>query len=137
MKKNKSEIFEAMEAVLADYKNNTHKCDLTCPLCKHYFVLTLKGCPNCPMAVFRSSKGSLPCLYRKCEPITCSPVNQNLSELKKTKLKAVMEFYEKAIEIVKTMTYKEINKRNAFKFLIDIDNEVAEKHQITKILLEL
>lgn len=136
MKRKKSELLEAMEAVLAQYKNNTHECNLTCSLCKLYFTLK-NSCPNCPMTVFKSYKGSLPCLYRKCEPIHCSPVNQNLSELKKTKLLAVMEFYEKAIERIKLMTYEEVNKANAFKFLIDIDNEVAQKYQINKILIEL
>jgi len=125
----KGELLKAMQRVLAEYQNNRHYCDLTCPLCEVYYTHT-KGCNQCIMKVFYSNKGSLPCLYRKCEPIHCSPINQNLSEQKKIKLQAVMEFYKKAITKVKAMTSKEINKRNAFKFLIEIDNKIAEKYHI-------
>ena len=48
------------------------------------------------------------------------------------KIPAVIEFYEEVIKVVKTMTSKQMNKDNAFNFLIDIDNNVAKKYKLCK-----
>jgi len=40
------------------------------------------------------------------------------------------EFYSQAIKKVEQMTEKELNAENAFMFLLDIDNEIADKHRI-------
>ena len=127
MKIKKGELIKAMQAVLVEYENNTHKCDLTCPLCRLYFHLNREiSCKECLMFVFHPH-ASLSCLYRKCEPISSNEKN-NIN-----KLEAVKEFYKKAITKVKSMSYIEMNKPNAFKFLIKIDKEVAEITGLNKI----
>ena len=64
-----------------------------------------------------------PCTKRKCKPFSCGHNPKNSIKYSK-----VIEFYEKAIEKVKSMTSKQLNKKDAFKFLIEIDNEVADKY---------
>jgi hypothetical protein len=63
-------------------------------------------------------------MNRYCEPVNCTDY---LIEKRKFKIDRVVEFYVQTIEAVKSMTYKELNKKDAFRFLIKIDEEVDKK----------
>ena len=56
------------------------------------------------------------------EPIDCYYATEETNELK-----AVIELYKRAIKKVDSMTSEELNKRNAFRFLIKMDEEVAKE----------
>lgn len=119
----KIELLPAMQKILADYKINRHRCTLACPLCRLYYN-EWKDCKRCLMNVFNLKDNDLSCLNRRCTPVDY----EHKVYKRQIKLQAVQEFYEKAITKVETMTYAELNKVNAFLFLKDIDNEVADKY---------
>jgi hypothetical protein len=118
----KFQLLPAMKTILQEYKDLTHRASTDhCKLCELYIY---NYCLSCPMKVF-GDDDYYPCMARKCEPLSC------YSSLKdEPELKAVIEFYEKAIKRVKSMTEEELNKKDAFDFLIKIDKEVAEKYSI-------
>ena len=142
----KEQLVEAMEKILLEYKEKRHdSCVKYCTLCNLYYqdfydgsdFITVSGdhhCTNCPMFVFKTSD-DLACLDRKCEPMDCRDRFKDLAnkkiKIRMTKqLKAVIEFYDKALQQVWSMTEKDLNKKNAFKFLVDIDNEVGAKYNL-------
>jgi hypothetical protein len=129
----KRELLKAMKQILLEYKKTQHTTKLTeCGLCKMFYEDIndlFPQCTSCPMNVFEGNFSPFPCKKRKCEPIDC---NWESYYLGTKKLPAVIEFYEEVIEIVKTMTSRQMNKVDAFKFLIDIDNKVAKKYKLCK-----
>ncbi len=127
----KRELLKAMEQILREYKNTSHTTRLTeCGLCKLYYmevVVRAEQCKLCPMSVFGRAWSQYPCKNRKCEPVDCT---WEISYLGTKKLPVVIEFYEEAISVVKTMTSRQMNKKDAFKFLLNIDNWIAIKHKL-------
>jgi hypothetical protein len=130
----KATLIPAMEQILNEYNNNTHTAYvMDCALCK-LFKRVIDGgedmdtisCTKCPMNVFEGIETSHLCLNRICEPLSC-PID---FEEDAKKLTAVKEFYILAIAKVKEMSEEEIQL--PFKFLIDIDNEIADKYNIIK-----
>jgi hypothetical protein len=121
----KSELLPAMETILQEYKDKTHDVNAnTCKLCLLYYG-SLPHCISCPMKVFgKNTDKAFSCMERKCDPVRCD------SFLRSKRLQRVIEFYEKTIEGVKLMTYKQLNKKDAFNFLIKNDEEVAKKYHI-------
>ena len=130
----KATLLPAMQQILREYQEKTHTAWVfDCALCKLFKKVVSEpknidiiSCTKCPMTVFKGIEPNHLCLNRRCEPISC-PVN---TEEEIIKLKAVKKFYSLAIAKVKEMSNKELNADNVFNFLIDIDNEVAEKYQI-------
>lgn len=122
----KSEVVKAMQAILAEYEQNVHQCNMDCPLCQLYYH-KYPNCHRCPMNVFYSYDDTMGCIFRRCEPM--SP--EDTKGIKgKNKLEAVKEFYKKAITKVRAKTVAQLNEVDAFNFLIDIDNKVAEKYKL-------
>lgn len=121
----KTELLPAMRKVLAEYRENKHRCTMACPLCELYNS-EWDDCFRCPMSVFNAKGDNLACLSRRCVPVDC----EDKVYKGQIKLQAVQEFYEKVIAKVETMTYDELNKTTAFLFLKDIDHEVADKHDL-------
>jgi hypothetical protein len=120
----KSELLPAMQTILQEYKDKTHKAqNSTCSLCKLYVH---NKCCSCPMKVFNDYENNFPCINRLCRPMSCYPFTDNDN----SNLLAVIAFYEKAIAKVEKMTEEELNKENAFNFLIKIDEKVAKKYEI-------
>jgi hypothetical protein len=77
---------------------------------------------------YEKYKNVYPCMKRKCEPVDCENGGIYGSTKDSNELLAVIDFYKEAISIVKNMTSEELNKKNAFKFLIKIDKVVAKKY---------
>lgn len=119
----KTRLLPIMQKILAEYRENKHRCTMNCPLCSEY-IDGWTDCSECPMHVFSPEETNLNCLKRRCIPVDC----EDKVYKGHIKLQAVQEFYEKAIEVVETLSYDELNKANAFRFLLDIDNEVADKY---------
>jgi hypothetical protein len=124
----KTELLQAMKKILKEYKKLTHSTTLSeCSLCQLYYVrLSSNGCASCPMNVFFVDQHSLSCLNRRCAPINCD-YSTSINDIK---IKAVIEFYVKAIAKVAFMKNKELNEKDAFKFLINIDNKAADKYEL-------
>jgi hypothetical protein len=127
----KTKLLKAMQTILQEYKEKRHEaCVAKCKLCVLYYTNyhqlpdNTHSCYKCPMIAFKVDD-DLACLHRRCEPVNC---NFKITTLKK--LRAVIKFYEKAIEKVELMTKEQLNEENAFKFLIDIDNEIADNYKI-------
>jgi hypothetical protein len=123
----KAELLTAMKTILQEYEKRTHETTCTsCELCKLYQknYRSYHTCCKCPMYIFRNF-GEFPCSGRRCKPLSVYCQNKM-----PVRLKAVIEFYEKAIEKVKSMTEEELSKKNVFKFLLDIDNEIADKYEL-------
>jgi hypothetical protein len=81
------------------------------------------------MNIFTKDKDSLVgCLDRKCRPVNCTESNQPFFEHEIHKLFAVVKFYELAIQKIEVMGESDMNDTNAFNFLFEIDNEVAEEY---------
>jgi hypothetical protein len=129
----KLELLNAMRGILYDYENNKHRSTLdSCKLCRLYN----RNCPQvhkdhecslCPMYVFFETRNTIyPCMKRKCEPVDCDGYVTNDSN----ELLAVIDFYKEVISTVRNMTSEELNKKNAFKFLIKIDKKVAKKYSL-------
>jgi hypothetical protein len=76
------------------------------------------------MYVFDDCDGHIyPCMNRKCVPVDCyDPFVQEY-------LEKVIKFYEAIIKKIAGMTAKELNAEGAFKFLVDIDNEIDNKYK--------
>ena len=129
----KVRVLKAMRTILQEYKAKTHTTKLNeCGLCKMFYqdVIDLfPQCTSCPMNVFEGKLSPYPCKHRKCEPIDCFWESYFLGT---KKIPAVIEFYEEAIKVVKTLTSRQMNKKDAFKFLINIDNNVAKKYKLCK-----
>ena len=127
MKIIKKQLIEACKQVLREYVDNTHVAiNDSCVLCQTYREGDWHngGCGDCLMEVFDSgSQGG--CLRRKCTPIDSRDFFKRSKETK-----AVIEFYKLLIGRLETMTAKEMNKPNAFKFLIELDNQVANKYEL-------
>jgi hypothetical protein len=84
------------------------------------------------MFVFYKYHGwRFPCKNRKCEPVDCL---WESSYIGTNELEAVIEFYEEAIEKIKTMTNESLKKDNGFNFLVDIDKKIAKKYKINNNL---
>jgi hypothetical protein len=123
----KGKLLWAMKMILREYKKNEHKALIDhCGLCRLYNRYNKEykkhECELCPMYVFYVTDCTYPCMRRKCEPIDCYYATEDTNELK-----AVIELYKRAIKKVDSMTSEELNKRNAFKFLIKMDEEVAKE----------
>jgi hypothetical protein len=122
----KTELLKEMRTVLKEYKNKTHVVlTNSCALCLLYYDrhTIFSTCSICPMYIF--DKNDIDCMLRKCAPVYCYP------HMKMPKrLSAVIEFYEESIKVIKSMTEEQLNVKDAFKFLIDIDNEVAKKYKL-------
>ncbi len=115
-----------METVLSEYKEGTHYAAIhCCSLCDLYYKMNC-NCGVCPMTVF-SGKDKFPCMRRRCIPLDCGWRKEYKY---KVKLKAVVEFYQQAIAKVKILTEEELNQSQSFAFLIGIDNEIADKHEL-------
>ena len=89
-------------------------------------------CYLCPMYIFYKHDGwRFPCKNRKCEPVDCL---WESSYIGTKELEAVIEFYDEAIEKIKTMTNeslkKDNGKDNGFDFLVDIDKRIAKKYRL-------
>jgi hypothetical protein len=126
----KTELLKAMKKVLNEYKKNNHVARVDyCALCLLYNKTddnTHIGheCKFCPMFVFQNSMDWFPCMKRRCSPIDCDgDMTEDLNELK-----AVIDFYEEAINTVESMTASQLNESKAFMFLIKIDKLVAKKY---------
>jgi hypothetical protein len=120
----KARLLSAMKKTLQEYKEKKHSTSLgSCRLCWIY-RRGYYSCNDCPMSIFKDNMGIFPCMNRRCIPINC----YDGAYKKNIKLQAVQEFYEKAIPIVQEMTDEQLNNSNAFHFLLDIDNEVADKY---------
>src|ERR1035437_2496053 len=124
----KTELLQAMKKILKEYKNVKHSTTLSeCSLCQLYYVrLSFNGCRSCPMNIFFEDDNVFPCLNRRCAPVNCD----YSTSINNIKIKAVIEFYKKAIAKVAFMKNKELNEKDAFKFLIDIDNKAADKYEL-------
>jgi len=127
----KRELLKAMKQILLEYKNTSHTTRLNeCGLCKMFYQDAddlFPQCTACPMNVFEGKLSPYPCKHRKCEPIDCKWESYYLGT---KKIPAVIEFYEEVIKVVKTMTSRQMNKANAFKFLINIDINIAKKYKL-------
>jgi hypothetical protein len=127
----KTELLKAMKKVLSEYKKNDHIANVDhCSLCMLYNKCedndhTGHQCKFCPMYVFQKDYTDwFPCMRRRCSPIDCEgEMTEDLNELK-----AVIDFYEEAIGIVKSMSAEQLNEPKAFMFLIKIDKLVAKKY---------
>lgn len=118
-KDKKTELLEIMNIILYEYKKGIHKRQIdSCGLCKKYHNLYF--CYNCPMYIFVSKNISYPCMNRKCHPIDSFSLNDEI------KTKRVIEFYERVIAKIESMTINAVRK-SSFKFLIKIDNEVYDE----------
>jgi hypothetical protein len=129
----KLELLKAMKTILREYKKRIHHTRLDrCALCvfyhkDNYFDSHEKHeCILCPMFVFLKDNDSYPCMERKCEPVNC----WGYGSAEEDEIKKVIEFYTQAIAVVETMTYKELNEKKAFKFLVKIDRNIAKKYDI-------
>lgn len=151
----KIEVLSAMRQILDEYRNEIHLTRRdTCHLCILYNPIRFShridssNCICCPMHVFANSNtGNYGCMLRKCAPVAFSDLVQdefcyysynnlnysyNNLNTGKTRLAAVIEFYQKVIAAIEKMSYRELNKKDGFKFLVDIDNEVARKYSLKK-----
>jgi len=63
-------------------------------------------------------------MNRRCEPVDC---NKSYID---NEYNAVIEFYEKAIKKIEKMSNIDLKKESTFKFLIAIDDKVAEKYDL-------
>ena len=133
MKTSTTKLISAMETILQEYKERNHStftdnCSL-CHLYREFFTCNIK----CPMCIFLGLGGDYthPCMNRRCEPVNCynSLRSIKISELN-TKLNAVIEFYKKAIKKIKKMTDEELERKDAFNFLIKLDNKIADKYSL-------
>jgi hypothetical protein len=131
----KDKILKAMRTILQEYKEKTHTTKVTdCSLCKLFHLNDVKPheCYLCPMYIFYKHDGwRFPCKNRKCEPVDCL---WESSYIGTKELEAVIEFYDEAIEKIKTMTNeslkKDNGKDNGFDFLVDIDKRIAKKYRL-------
>ena len=80
------------------------------------------------MTVFVCDPDFFPCMFRRCRPIDSNPNEDKYR--KKERLQAVQEFYERMIEKVQSMSTEELQEKHAFKFLVDLDNEIADKYKL-------
>jgi hypothetical protein len=126
MKTKKEQALSAMRIVLQEYKEKRHETRIaTCALCQIFFAdggsgWNLNECRKCPMFAFNDDAG-LPCLNRKCAPVSCQE-NQQMSK----NLKMVTVFYEKAIKKLESLPISAVTGKNGFKFLVEVDAEVVE-----------
>lgn len=112
-------LLEIMKTILNEYKEVSHKVDVTkCSLCIKYMINN--ACNDCPMVVFDgySPYSKYQCLSRKCEPVDCTFMSPNDIDLLR-----VIKFYELAIAKIESMSVNAIRK-SSFKFLVRIDKEV-------------
>jgi hypothetical protein len=148
----KVRVLKAMRTILQEYKEKTHTTKVTdCSLCKLFHLNDVKPheCYLCPMYIFYKHDGwRFPCKNRKCEPVDClwestyigtkelEPVDclWESTYIGTKELEAVIEFYDEAIEKIKTMTNeslkKDNGKDNGFDFLVDIDKRIAKKYRL-------
>jgi hypothetical protein len=119
----KVRLLSAMHKTLQEYREKKHSTNLgSCRLCWIY-RRGYYSCTDCPMSVFKDNVGQFPCMNRRCIPVNC----YDGAYKKNIKLQAVQEFYEKAIPIVQEMTDEQLDGKK-FQFLLDIDDEVADKY---------
>jgi hypothetical protein len=128
----KDELLETMTTTLKEYEERTHTTTLTsCQLCVLYHQT--QSCSSCPMYVFFDSQGHIyPCMNRKCRPVACISDWHASVKSNDIRLKAVIQFYKLAIKHVKTLTDDDFKGSNPFNFLVDIDNEIADKLTLPK-----
>ena len=126
----KSKLLKAMRQIRNEYKKETHCLSRdTCALCKLYLNKDNMTCNACPMDVFwADGDASFPCVNRKCTPVECEEYGWLPGELL-----AVVEFYNRAINVVSSMSAKELNgPLQSFKFLREIDKQVAKEYGLNK-----
>ncbi len=127
----KADLLIAMEKTLQEYKDKKHFINVSdCFLCHIFHEYKywndksgLHTCQDCPMYIFKLHH-IYPCMDRRCEPIDC------LGEKSLLKLRVVKEYYKRIIAKVNEISEEDLNKENAFQFLMDIDNEIADKHKV-------
>lgn len=133
----KDKILTAMQAILLEYKEKTHEASvMSCQLCRLFYTMedsymkesNYHTCHKCPMFVFNQNT-DISCIMRKCNPVYCNEGQRNTKRLKK-----VTEFYERIIAVVQNLSNDEVCKPRAWKFMIEIDNEVNEKYKLVKKL---
>lgn len=131
----KDQILKAMQIILMEYKERIHQGSIaTCQLCmlfytdedKYMKAKNYHTCHKCPMFVFHKDD-ELSCLERKCKPISCHNGQRDTKGLKKA-----IEFYERVIAVVKNLNNDEVCKPRAWKFMIEIDEEVSAKYKVVK-----
>ena len=122
----KNEILKAMRTILQEYKNDEHSTSTTdCKLCKLFLYKSSPMCSLCPMFAFvHLDNNTYCCMNRRCEPVDC---NKSYID---NEYNAVIEFYEKAIKKIEKMSNIDLKKESTFKFLIAIDDKVAEKYDL-------
>jgi hypothetical protein len=132
MKNLKQRTLSAMQVILQEYREKRHKAAIYyCPLCSEFYYGNNPNgerCQNCPMDIFKGKRKNkysfnVGCLRRKCAPIYC----HDYTKMTKT-LKRVIEFYEKAIEVLKNVKDEDFTK-DCFQRLIAIDEEIYKKYK--------
>jgi hypothetical protein len=121
----KPEVLQAFRQILQEYKDKTHNSKISdCSLCRIYDGYHL--CTGCPMLVFENKMCvHTNCMMRRCRPVNCYDSREIANP---EMLAAVVEFYELAVERLKGMKQEELDRLGAFGFLVDLDNEVADRH---------
>ena len=117
-KSKKTVLLDIMRIILSEYKEVTHKIDITsCGLCQEFMDKDESTCGSCPMHVFKKHH-FYPCIDRNCEPVDCNFLSPDDIDLLR-----VIKFYELVIARIESMSVDAVRK-SSFKFLISIDNEV-------------
>lgn len=130
----KQKWIEAFEITLKEYKKDIHSTS-NCSLCK----ASLKHCFDCPMNVFVSKGYTTGCNNRKIKIISADSLHTTYNkEKRKKKLKALIEFYTKAIKLLKSTPMREKSygsETNSIwsKKLKELDKEIAIKYNLIKI----
>lgn len=122
-------LLQGIKKIHREYKKNEHTLDINvCPLCR---MFTNDGpyadnCKNCPMQVFKGEH-NYPCMNRKCRPVNCQGYFLDI-KMRDKFLPLDIDFYERFIRKVETLTDEQIQAPNAWKFLKGIDTRVYNKH---------
>jgi hypothetical protein len=126
----KSPLIRAMKEVASEYNDNSHRLSMyKCAMCLTYRDNDAYNCGCCPMRMAFKA-----CGRRQCMPVECYTASSNHKTSKEhlNQLEAVREFYYKTIARVRRMTVKELNAPQAFKFMVKIDQEIADKYGIMR-----
>jgi hypothetical protein len=131
----KVNLLLAMRETLLQYVDKTHSCFCSnCPMCLNFRKFDSDAndkCRACPMHVFKNTHKEADhehhCMNRRCEPQVFSGAFADHTPMG---VRAVKKFYRLAIDKVKSMTEEELQAKDAFVFLRDIDTEVADDHKI-------
>lgn len=131
MKIYKEFLIALCKHILQEYIDKTHiPLNSNCVLCQAYRDGEWLGgdCGICPMRIFTTLDGiGVGCSRRMCKPIFSKEFNKRAEETRN-----VIKFYTLVIERLKLMSEEEMNKPDAFKFLIEIDESVYYKRKPAK-----